>query len=99
MRKKVYIAHPYDGLEHNKINVENIIKDLIKKHDDVLFISPIHLFGYLYYDVPYEEGMEYCLEILKECDELWLCKGWEGSRGCCMEFDYATEHCIPIKFM
>lgn len=97
--KKVYIAHPYGGLEENKLSVENIIKKLIKKHDNILFISPIHALGFLYTEVEYEKGMEYCFELLKQCDEIWLCKGWEGSRGCCIEFDYATLHGIPIKFI
>ena len=42
--------------------------------------------------------MEHCYEALKRCDELWLCKGWEESRGCNMEKAYAIEHNIPIHY-
>lgn len=94
---KIYIAHPYGGKEENKLKVESIIKDLVSQYDNVIFISPIHLFGYLYSEVSYSQGMEWCLNILKECDELWLCDGWTDSKGCRMEYDYAKQHHIPIK--
>lgn len=96
--KKIYIAHPYNAEEHNKRSVEKIIKDLVAKDSSILYISPIHSTGYFYNDVSYDQGMEYCYELLRYCDELLLCKGWETSRGCKLEKKYAEDHGIPIRY-
>lgn len=95
--KKIYIAHPYSNDPANKENVEQIIKDITENHPDIVPISPIHSFGYLYTDVSYLKGMRYCLELLALCDELWLCRGWEDSRGCNMEREFAIANDIPIQ--
>jgi hypothetical protein len=97
--KKIYVAHPYGGQEENKQSVEKIIKKLIKNNPDVLYFSPIHCFEYTYFYVSYEQGMEYCLGILKTCDELILCPGWEKSRGCNIEKKYAEDNSIPINYL
>lgn len=95
--KRVYVAHPYGGLEENKQLVEQYIKEFIKIDKDILFISPIHATGFLYNEVSYEKGMDYCLELLSSCDELWLCGDWTSSKGCNMEFNFAIEHGVKIK--
>lgn len=97
--KKVYIAHPYSGKRRNKKKVEKIIKRLFKENPDMLYISPIHTFGFIYFDVEYYYGLTYCLKLLESCDELWLCEGWEKSEGCKIEHDYAKKHGIPIKYL
>jgi nucleoside 2-deoxyribosyltransferase len=88
-KKRVYIAHPYGGKEENKQAVAKIIKELLKEHDDIVPVSPIHALGFMYNEMSYIEGMLACLTLLNSCDELWLCSDWEISRGCCMEFGYA----------
>jgi len=95
--KKVYVAHPYGGKEENKQNVESIIRKLTRENPDTFFISPIHATGFLYTDVSYEHGMQYCFELLKMCDELLLCPGWQNSRGCNLEKPYAESLGIPVR--
>lgn len=90
--KLIYIAHEYGGKKENKLKVEEIIKDLIKKYPDYIFISPIHSFGYLYNEVTYEKGIEYCLTLLDLCDEMWI---YKRSKGVEIEMDYCFEHGIP----
>ena len=34
--------------------------------------------------------------MLKRCDELWLCEGWEDSKGCNIERDWAIENGMKI---
>lgn len=97
--KRVYVAHPYLGDPENKARVEGIIIGLMQVHKDVLFISPIHALGFLYKVLTYEEGMAFCFELLSMCDELWLCPGWESSRGCRMEYEFAKQRGIPVKFL
>lgn len=99
--KRVYVAHPYSGLEENKQKVEELIKRLVKMYDDIVFYSPIHSFGYLYESKEYIQGMNMCLNLLKACDELWLCGDWENSTGCMMEYSYAiaTNGRIKIEYI
>jgi hypothetical protein len=97
--KKVYVAHPYLGLPENRARVEGIIIGLMQAYKDTVFISPIHTFGFLYKVLTYEEGMKLCLELLKMCDELWLCPGWEQSRGCRIEKETAEQCGIPIRYL
>lgn len=97
--KKVYIAHPYGGIQANKDKCESIIRELARENPTTLYISPIHATGFLYHDVDYMQGMEYCFELLSMCSELILCEGWEHSRGCNLEKIYAQEHRIPIRYL
>ena len=99
MRKIIYIAHPFQGNPENVQKVEQIILQLIKLYPDCTFYSPLHATGFYYFTKTYKEGMKDCTEMLNRCDELWLCDGWEESRGCGIEHDFAKERCIPIKFV
>lgn len=95
--KIIYVAHPYGGEESNKEKVEKYIEKFIKEDENNVYLSPIHATGYQYFWVDYEKGMEYCLEMLSRCDELWLCGDWENSRGCNMEFDFALKNKISVR--
>jgi len=95
--KLIYVAHPYGGKWHNKRKVERIIRQLIQQYPDYTFYSPIHALGFMYHDIDYDKGMEHCLEILKRCDELWLCEGWQSSKGCCMERQFAWRNSIKTS--
>jgi hypothetical protein len=86
----VYLAHPYGGDEKNVKDAEKMVKQLIKEHKDTVFLSPLQATGFYYKDIPYMEGMHHCIELLSRCDEVWLCDGWQDSRGCCMEYMAAT---------
>lgn len=99
MRKLVYIAHPFQGKEENIKKVENIILELIKLYPDITFFSPLHATGFYYFAKSYEEGMKDCIEMLDRCDELWLCQGWEDSKGCNIEYNYCKEHYKPVKLV
>ena len=37
--------------------------------------------------------------MLNRCDELWLCPGWEESRGCNIEFEYFTRQGRPVRYV
>lgn len=40
----------------------------------------------------YQKGLDICLGLLGHCDILVLCDGWEQSRGCKGEYEYAQKH-------
>ena len=94
-----YIAHPFGGLKENVDAVEKIVKDLIHKHPDCTFYSPLHATGFLYEELSYLDGMEHCFEALGRCDALWLAEGWQDSRGCNMEYGFAKAKGIPVEFI
>lgn len=97
--KMVYVAHPFSGRPENVQRVQEIIEDLLPKHKDTTFYSPLHATGFFYHMFPYEEGIEHCYEALRRCDELWLCDGWWDSRGCRLEHAFAIQNGIPVKFV
>jgi len=98
VRKVIYVAHPFGGKKENVEKVETIIIEMVRQYPDFVFYSPLHATGFYYFEKTYEEGMKDCIEILSRCDELWLCKGWEKSRGCNIEKAWAEEHRMPIKY-
>lgn len=93
------MAHPFSGKPENVEKVQAIILKLLHKYPDCTFYSPLHATGFFYYEFTYAVGMEHCYEALKRCDELWLCKGWEESRGCKLEVDYACNHRMTIRLV
>lgn len=97
--KLIYLAHPYGGDPANVEKVEQIIKKLLHRFPALTFYSPLHALGFVYSQLTYMDGMEHCFEALSRCDELWLCAGWEHSRGCNMEYAYAKGKGMPIKFI
>lgn len=97
--KVVYLAHPFGGKQENVENAERLVKQLIKKYPDCVFLSPLQAVGFYYNDVDYITGVKHCLEMLSRCDELWLYEGWEDSMGCFIEYTYATQRLMPIKFI
>lgn len=98
-RKLIYVAHPFQGKQENVQKTEKIILQLIKLYPDYTFFSPLHATGFYYFAKTYEEGMKDCIELLSRCDELWLCHGWEQSKGCNIEYNYANEHGMPIRLV
>ncbi|MFA6661456.1 MAG: DUF4406 domain-containing protein [Bacilli bacterium] len=97
--KKIYVAHPYGGKDENRIDVEKIVLQLTAENPNILYISPIHATGYLYNVLSYDDGMRYCYALLDCCDELLLCNGWQDSKGCSLEEEYAMRNDISITYL
>ena len=97
--KLIYLAHPFGGKQENVDKVEKIIKNLINESPDCTFYSPLHATGFYYNDVGYLDGLDHCFEVLRRCNALWLCEGWQDSRGCNMEYAYAKGKGIPVEFI
>lgn len=95
----VYISHPFSGLEENKLKIENIIRTLTLSYPDNTYVSPVHCFGFLYNDVSYENGLEFCLNLLEKCDKMMVFGDWRSSRGCTAEILFAEMHMIPYEIM
>ena len=89
----IYISHAYGGIPDNIAEVELIIKDLVKRNPGHTFVSPIHCFGFLYSDVPYQVGLDMCLELLAKCEAMWVFG--KHSIGVLEEIEYCEVHGIP----
>lgn len=98
-KKVIYVSHAYGGQPENKQEVEEIIGRLIKKYPDCLFISPINTFGFLYYDVPYEDGLDMTLALLKKCTHMLVTgDNWGKSKGVKREIKFCIINKIPFTF-
>ena len=94
--KLIYLGHPYGCDENNVEDAKQMVKRLVKKFPETVFLSPLQATGFYYNDIPYIDGMNHCIELLSRCDELWLCDGWQNSKGCCMEYAAAKMAGMPI---
>lgn len=97
---KIYVAHPYGGIEANRKIVEKIIRHIRDNFErDTMIVSPIHLFGHAYNEISYEKGIEMCLTALAGCNCLWIPDDFtyiEKSKGCLMELAFAKGRGIKI---
>ena len=86
--KRVFISHPYkDDPKGNKKRVDTICRGLAGK-DDILPISPLHLFSFMEDDDNRAEILQVCFRLIDICDEVWI---YGDSEGCRMERAYALS--------
>ena len=92
-RKRIYISIPISG--HDLEEVKDKARDIracmlwdelgIEKGLDV--ITPFDVCAEP--DKPYSYYMGKDIEALLECDAIYLCEGWQDSKGCMAEFEVA----------
>ena len=90
---RIYISHPFGGKQENKEHIETIIKQLIYENPQHTYISPVHAFGFLYNEVDYQSGLNWCLDLLDMCDEMLVFGDYNESKGCVAEI----KHCLDTK--
>lgn len=49
-------------------------------------------------DLEPEEYMRVCIALMSVCDAAFFLEGWEASKECEIEFEYAYEHKMTIGF-
>lgn len=107
-KKRIYISHPLRNgktgkeliaeISHNRKVVSKICEDILKKHDDILILSPIHAFGFISPLVEQTQAFNQCKALIDLADELWIYGDWHNSEGCRIEVQYAEILKIPIKY-
>lgn len=95
-KQKVYISGAITGhhMEDVEARFERAKKMLEKVNCDP--VSPLE--NGLPPDASWEAHMSRDMEMLGECDAIFMLDGWEHSRGCQIEFRTAIEKRISIIF-
>lgn len=97
--KQIYLAHPFGGKVENIEKSKQIQEVLTKQNPTIAIVNPLANMGHLFGKITEEQAKKINDEILLGCDELWLCEGWEKSKGCLEESRLANTYNIPIKFI
>ena len=95
----VYLAHPYgDSPVKNFSKASYICRQLATKYPQYIIFSPIHATSYMKEPEDRELGLEYCKSYLESgmFDQLWLCPGWQDSKGCVWEKSIAEQMGIKV---
>lgn len=84
---KVYIAGPITGVKDYEKRFQEAREYLEERGLDV--INPAALDKVLPKDTTHEGYMRVCLQLLADCDAIYLLDGWQQSRGANRECGYA----------
>ena len=104
-RKRIYISIPISGhdLEEVKAKARDISESLLcdvfgfkKGRNRPGVITPFDVCPEP--DKPYSYYMGKDIEALLECDAIYLCEGWQNSKGCMAEFEVARIYDKQILF-
>ena len=112
MSKKVFISQPMSGLNEEEIlsTRKKEIKEINKLIDDAIIVGEYktnarrEFFESIYNDPKYEKRnwdiywLGRSIEELAQADVLWLCDGWEYSKGCNIELECAIQYGLEISY-
>lgn len=100
----IYLSHAFGGKKENVDHVAKQIQALYRDHicstairyHNAVFVSPIHALGFIYDLVPYDQGLDNCIELLKHCQLMITFRGYDESVGVKAEKAYCQAHGIPV---
>jgi nucleoside 2-deoxyribosyltransferase len=96
MKTKIYIAGPITGFDlkerrHTFSNIEDFLKDNGRVPVNPMALPHNH-------DKSWESYMRECIAALVTCDEIFMLKNWEASKGAKIEFYIADKMGMKIIF-
>lgn len=98
---KAFISQPMTGLTQNEIEEtrEKAIKDLysIYGKDIIVLEQGCKPFN-PNVEIPHLDVLADDLKVLSHANLMYLCNGWELSRGCMVEYTCAKLFRIPLLF-
>lgn len=93
---KIYISIPITGRDQRKARHK---ADLAKAAISRAGHTPVSPFDiYAGKSPTYADHLCYDLRALADCDAIYLCKGWQYSRGCRIERNFADEFLKKIIY-
>jgi hypothetical protein len=101
MTQVIYLAGPYSATTINQTyeNIQKARQKAIELWTQGNAVICPHLNSYMMDGVvPYEQFLNGYLEILKQCDAVYMMSGWETSKGSKRENEFAKENNIPVIY-
>ena len=101
-RKRIYISIPISGHDIEEVKakaidiIERLLWDELGIENGLDIITPFDVCPEP--DKPYSYYMGKDIEALLECDAIFLCEGWQNSKGCMAEFEVARIYGKEIMF-
>ena len=99
--KVVYLASPYrtnsDWRKYQNIQNAHSSAKYIWDNGCVC-INPIGNSAWMGGEIPEKVFLDGDIEILKRCDAIFMNFGWQNSKGCVMEWEYAKNNNIPVFY-
>ncbi len=90
---KIYIAGPMTGLpEFNKPAFHSKADEL--RSDGYTVLNP----AVLPEGLDHHEYMQICLPMVQVANTIYMLKGWEYSKGACMEHDHALDMGLSVIY-
>lgn len=94
---KVYISGGISGLhDGNRLAFAMAEKHWMERGHAA--INPHVLCAHLPDPKVWEDCMRECLVALQLCDAIWMLKGWELSKGACMEHEKALQLGLKVMY-
>lgn len=88
--KRIYVSLPISGLDYNAQKRHAMTVAQYLRDRGYFAITPFDINPTP--TISYNAAMGRCVEILLECDVIYLCKGWESSKGCNAELQVALVY-------
>lgn len=93
---RIYISGPITNIPHFKIHFANAEERLKAEHPDAEIINPTMI--ELPKSCTHEDYMRIDFMLLDLADAIYMLKGWDLSKGSCMEYGYAMAKDLIILF-
>ena len=102
--KKIYISTPINARREKTFQEKrdaafrrcNRLKCIIENEwENVQAITPFMVIG-VHDDVSEAEAIGRCITALLQCDAIYLDHGWNGSKGCTLEYYAAKRYGIEV---
>jgi len=97
--KFVYIAHAFGGDFKNIEKTSQYIYKILQNGEDIIPISPLHSFGFLYGNIDEIKAKKDCLSLLVMCDRMIVCGEYPESSFVNDEIKFAYENGIEVEYM
>lgn len=93
---KIYISGPITGTIGHRERFQEAERKLTSA--GLVAINPARVNGELPSILTHSEYMKTSIAMLDMCEAVYMLEGWQQSKGCSIEFEYAYEHGISIYF-